>query len=197
MADTAFQKLMTEYSALFRDFDDQTLARWLSQTLSQFEGKVLRLSHPLVGAYRIASQVAADRQIGLNRLAAFPPAFPEAPCCRTPALHLFTREVLETGLVCQHCGETLVPFEDLPATVKPLIKTWAEEYGPIHQQAHAEETRWRTEDPEEALENAARHSEKLLAFAGKSLMPHLIEFYPAILWEDQDECLEVLPEDIV
>ena len=24
----------------------------------------------------------------------------------------------------------------------------------------------------------------------------LLDFYPAVLWEDQDECLEVRPEDV-
>jgi hypothetical protein len=24
----------------------------------------------------------------------------------------------------------------------------------------------------------------------------LLEFYPAVVWEDQDECLEVRPEDV-
>jgi hypothetical protein len=28
-------------------------------------------------------------------------------------------------------------------------------------------------------------------------MPPLLEFYPAVIWEDQDECLEVRPEDVV
>jgi hypothetical protein len=28
-------------------------------------------------------------------------------------------------------------------------------------------------------------------------MPPLLETYPAVIWEDQDECLEVRPEDVV
>jgi hypothetical protein len=28
-------------------------------------------------------------------------------------------------------------------------------------------------------------------------MPKLLDFYPAVIWEDQDECLEVRPEDIM
>ena len=28
-------------------------------------------------------------------------------------------------------------------------------------------------------------------------MPPLLEVYPAVIWEDQDECLEVRPEDVV
>lgn len=196
MADSAFEKLWSEYTGLFRDFDDHSLARWLSQTLGQFEGKVLRLSHPLMGAYRIAAQVADERQVWLKRLATIPSAFGESGCCRAPFLPLFTREILESGLCCQHCGEILVPFTDLPASVQPLVRTWAEEYAPLHAVAHWEESQQNRGDYEQELENAASRCEKLLAFAGKNLMPHLVEFYPTLVWEDQDECLEVRPEDI-
>jgi hypothetical protein len=36
----------------------------------------------------------------------------------------------------------------------------------------------------------------LLAIAGGQLLPKFLRYYPAIVWEDQDECLEVRPEDI-
>ena len=39
-------------------------------------------------------------------------------------------------------------------------------------------------------------SDLLLAAAGNKLAPALLEFYPTVLWEDQDECLDVRPEDI-
>ena len=39
--------------------------------------------------------------------------------------------------------------------------------------------------------------EKLLIEAATELMPPLLESYPAVIWEDQDECLEVRPEDVV
>src|SRR5271154_5975641 len=45
--------LYKEYSRAFQDWDDLTLARWLAQTLGQLEGRAWRLSHPLVGAYRL------------------------------------------------------------------------------------------------------------------------------------------------
>ena len=32
--------------------------------------------------------------------------------------------------------------------------------------------------------------------AGRTLAKQLLEHYPAVIWEDQDECLEVRPEDI-
>src|SRR5205085_3665890 len=129
-------RLWKEYSAVFLDFDDLMLARWMSQTLSQLAGRVWRLSHPLLGAYRLAAQLGHDRQIWFKRLATPPPAYRESPCCRAPFLPLFTRDVLETGLTCQHCSETSVNFEDLPGELQPSIKSWAEQYGPIHKVAH-------------------------------------------------------------
>ena len=47
-----------------------------------------------------------------------------------------------------------------------------------------------------ALDDAGDEAERLLAAAGNKLAPALLEFYPTVLWEDQDECLDVRPEDI-
>jgi hypothetical protein len=44
---------------------------------------------------------------------------------------------------------------------------------------------------------AAQKAETLLAFAGGKLALQFLDHYPVIIWEDQDECLEVTPEDIV
>src|SRR5947199_8232094 len=107
--------LCKEYARVFHDCDDLTLARWLAQTLGQLEGRAWRLSHPLLGAYRLAAQIAHERQIWLKRLARPPAAYTEAPCCRAPLLPLLTRDVLESGLVCQHCSGTAASFEELPA----------------------------------------------------------------------------------
>src|SRR5438874_11757091 len=74
--------LWKEYSAVFREFDDLTLARWLAQTLGQLEGKAWRLSHPLLGAYRLGAQLGHERQIWFKRLATPPAAYPESTCCR-------------------------------------------------------------------------------------------------------------------
>jgi hypothetical protein len=49
---------------------------------------------------------------------------------------------------------------------------------------------------EEACENAAKDAERLLARVGTEIAPKFLEIYPAVVWEDQDECLEVRPEDI-
>ncbi len=195
--DSPLDLLWSEYGRVFRDFDDLTLARWMAQTLGQFEGKSWRLSHPLMGAYRLAAQLAHERQIWLKRLATAPAAYPEAPCCRAPLLPLLTRDVHEAGLICQHCNETLVPFEDLPAALQPELQQWAEQYTPAHAVAHwDDEQKKQVANYEQSYEAAARKAERLLTQAGAQLAPRLLEYYPAIVWEDQDECLEVRPEDV-
>lgn len=196
-ADSPLDLLWKEYSLGFRDFDDLTLARWLAQTLGQLEGKVWRLSHPLLGAYRLGAQLGHDRQIWLQRLATTPPAYSESACCRAPTLPLLTRDVLETGLICQHCNETLVPFEEIPAGLRGEFEAWASQYAPVHAVAHWDDRQRKAAgDYDRAYENAAAEAERLLAQAGRQLAPKLLDFYPAVVWEDQDECLEVRPEDV-
>jgi hypothetical protein len=197
MAESLPDPLWKEYSVVFEKFDELTLARWLAQTLGQLEGRVWRFSHPLVGAYRLAAEVGHDRQIWLKRLATVPGGFPEAPCCRAPVLPLFSRDVQQRGLICQHCSETLVAFEELPVDLQPAVQQWAAEYAPVHAVAHWEDRqRQSVPDYDQAFDDAAEEAEKLLAFAGSQLLPKFLEHYPAIVWEDQDECLEVRPEDI-
>jgi FAD/FMN-containing dehydrogenase len=189
--------LWAEYGRVFASWDDLTLARWLAQTLGQFEGRAWRLSHPLVGAYQLASQVAHRRQIWFKRLATPPVAYAESPCCRAPLLPLLTRDVKSDGLVCQHCDEILVPFDEFPAEFRALLEPWASQYEPIHAVAHWDDRqRRKVGNYDAAYEEAAQHAEKLLAFGGTQLAPKLLEAYPAVIWEDQDECLEVRPEDV-
>jgi hypothetical protein len=195
--ESPLDQLWTEYGQAFKDFDDLTLARWMAQTLGQLVGRTWRLSHPLVGAYRLAAQLGHDRQIWLKRLVATPSAYGLASCCRAPLLPLLTRDVLESGLICQHCSGSAVPFEDLPGDLQPRLKRWAEEYAPIHAVAHRDEkTAGSSPTADQVFEEAARQAERLLAVAGKELAVELLEHYPAVIWEDQDECLEVRPEDI-
>ena len=190
-------QLWKEYSLVFREFDDLTLARWLAQTLGQLEGRAWRLSHPLVGAYRLAAKIAHDRQIWLMRLATPPAAYAESHCCRAPFLPLLTRDVRAEGLICQHCNEILVPFDDLPAESRAVIGAWAQQYEPVHSVAHWDDRqRRRVGNYDDAYENAAKEAEQLLATAGIQLAPMLLNAYASIIWEDQDECLEVRPEDV-
>lgn len=197
-SDAQLDRLWKEYSAVFRDFDDLTLARWMAQTLGQLNGRVWRASHPLVGAYRLAALTAHERQIWLKRLATPPAAYREAPCCRASLLPLFTREVLETGLVCQHCGETCVPFEEIPEELQGPIRSWAEKYDPIHEVAHwDDDQRKRGGNYDDQLDEAASKAELMLAEAGTNIAAKLLDHFPAVVWEDQDECLGVRPEDVV
>jgi hypothetical protein len=197
-SDAPLDVLWREYGKIFRDWDDLTLARWLAQTLGQLEGRAWRLSHPLVGAYRLAAQQAHDRQIWLKRLATPPQAYAEAPCCRAPLLPLFTRDVTESGLVCQHCGETCVSWEEIPRELHGDLRQWAEAYAPLHAVAHWDDAqRKRCGNYDAKYDDAASDAERLLGSAGRELVPRLLEFYPAVVWEDQDECLEVRPEDIL
>ncbi|HQA42569.1 MAG TPA: hypothetical protein PLK09_14965, partial [Verrucomicrobiota bacterium] len=110
---------------------------------------------------------------------------------------MLSRDVLESGLVCLHCNSTAVPFDDLPEDLRPLIRGWAEEYAPVHAVAHWDDgERKRVGDYDAALDDAAAKAETLLAFAGHQLVPKLLEVYPAVAWEDQDECLDVRAEDV-
>ena len=195
--ESPLDKLWYEYALIFREFDDLKLARWMAQTLGQLEGRAWRLSHPLLGAYRLAAQAANDRGISVQRLATLPAAYTEAECCRSPLLPLLTRDVKESGLGCPHCGGTALAFEDIPEGIREELSKWAEEYGEVHAVAHWDEQKQkRTKNYEQKLEDAAERAEDLLAFCAQKLAPKLAAIYPAVIWEDQDECLEVRPEDI-
>ena len=194
---TPLDRLWKGYASVFRDFDDLTLARWMAQTLGQLRGRAWRLSHPLVGAYRLAAEISADRGVWLKRLTSIPSGYIESPCCRAPLLPLFTRDVAESGLVCEHCGGTGAEFADLEASLQDEVRLWAGQYAPVHQVAHWDEPkRRRVPDYDAALDDAAEKAEQLLAEAAQRIVPRFLEFYPAIVWEDHDECLEVRPEDI-
>jgi hypothetical protein len=196
-SDAPLDLLWKGYARTFQDFDDLTLARWLAQTLGQLEGRAWRLSHPLVGAYRLGAQVGHERQIWHKRLATPPVAFSESDCCRAPRLPLLTRDVRESGLICQHCNETLVPYAELPADLGAALSEWAADYEPVHAVAHWDDRQRRgSGNYERAYEEAAQQAEQFLARAGQQLAPVLLEHFPAIIWEDQDECLEVRPEDV-
>jgi hypothetical protein len=72
-----------------------------------------------------------------------------------------------------------------------------DEYEPVHAVAHWDDRQRKSVgDYDQAFENAAEEAERLLSFAGREILPGLLDHYPALVWEDQDECLEVRPEDI-
>jgi hypothetical protein len=197
MSDSPLERLWKEYGDEFSSIDDLSLARWMAQTLGQLSGRAWRLSHPLMGLYRLLGQMGHDRGIWLKRLATPPASYIEAQCCRAPLLPLFTRDVLESGLICQHCGETAIPFADLPPEVQATIKPWAEEYGAVHAVAHWEEDqRKRCSSYDEEFERAAKKAEALLGSVRTDVIPVVLEHFSVLVWEDHDECLEVRPEDV-
>ena len=176
MAESLPDRLWKEYSSAFADFDDLTLARWLAQTLSQLQGRTWRFSHPLIGAYRLASELAHGRQIWLKRLANVPAGFAPATCCRAPTLPLFSRDIVQSGLICQHCSETLVPFEELPADLQSPVKSWVDEYASFHAVAHWDDhQRKSVPDYDQACDDAATEAERMLAFAANRLLPRFLE----------------------
>ena len=194
-------QLWKEYIEVFEEFDDLTLARWVAQTLAQLHGRCLAgYSHPLIGAYRLAAEAGHPRQIWLKRLATIPAGFTESPCCRAPSLPLFTRDILTSGLICEHCGETLTPFEELPASAE--LQTEVREWVRRHMRRSTPLRIGTTAsaraagDYDKAFEEAATQAERLLIVAGTKLALRFLDHYPAIVWEDQDECLEVRPEDL-
>lgn len=169
----------------------------MSQTLSQLQGRSWRVSHPLMALYRLLGQMGHDRGVWLKRLAAMPRGYVEATCCRAPLLPLFSRDILESGLICQHCGETAIAFADLPEELQEIVRPWAASYDTAHSIAHWDDAeRKRCTNYDDEMEKAAKQAEQLLAQARAEIVPRFLESYPAIIWEDHDECLEVRPEDI-
>ena len=196
-SESPLDALWLEYGRVFQDWDDLTLARWLAQTLGQFEGRAWRHSHPLVGAYRLAASVAKSRQIWFKRLATPPAAYAESHCCRAPFLPLLTRDVRTEGLICQHCNEILVPADEIPLELRQPLVDWATEYEPIHAVAHWDDRQRRNVNYDTAFEKAAKQAEQLLTRVGRDFAPKLLNHYAAVVWEDLDECLEVRPEDVL
>jgi hypothetical protein len=196
--ETPLDRLWKEYGQSFRDFDDLTLARWCAQTLGQLHGRSWRMSHPLVGAYRLAAQFSHDRQIWLKRLVNLPVGYVEAKCCRAPLLPLFTRDIAENGLLCQHCAETCIEFPELNEHLRRRIELWSRKYREVHEVAHWDDgQRAKCGNYDAAYETAAQHAEQFLVEAAREFVPQLLDQVPAIIWEDQDECLEVRPEDLL
>ena len=74
---------------------------------------------------------------------------------------------------------------------------WAGVYEPVHEVAHWDDRQRKSvSDYNHAYEKAAKEAEGILFQMGKVLAPRMLDHYPAVIWEDQDECLEVRPEDV-
>ena len=76
------------------------------------------------------------------------------------------------------------------------MKTWVDEYAPIHAVAHWDDRQRKSvPDYDRAFGKPAKEAERLLGFAGRE-PAEVSRSFPVIVWEDQDECLEVRPEDV-
>lgn len=191
-------RLWKEYVKLFDRFDDYSLARWMVQTLGHFNGELWRYSHPLVGAYKLAAQVANQRQLWLKRLVEIPSPYTVASCCRSPLFPLATRDIAESGLICLHCNETALELDDMPSEIRRCLKAWSTEYGEIHHVAHFDKAeRASVKNYNLAVEEAAQDAIRLMIKAVEEVYPLLLEPCPAMVWEDHDECLGVRPEDLI
>ena len=81
--------------------------------------------------------------------------------------------------------------------MKSSLIEWAEKYEKVHAVAHWEEDGIKLpHDYDRQLEKAAIKAEKYLLENGDKLALDLLDYYPAVAWEDQDECLAVRPEDL-
>lgn len=193
----ALHQLWKDYARCLGEFDDLSLGRWLSQTLGQLNGRVWRLSHPLVGVSRLLAQEANRRGIWKRGLVSLPMEYERAPCCQAPFLPLVTRDVIEHGLLCEHCGGTGMDLDDLPEDLRRRLSQWADQYGDLHEVAHWEEDqRGGVAEYEEVFEQAADRAETMLEALPVTILPPLLEVVPAVVWEDHDECLDIRPEEL-
>jgi hypothetical protein len=191
-------ELWEEYRTAINDQDDLTLARWISQTLGQLKGRVWRLSHPLVGLHRLLATTAHKRSIRVARLAQVPADYPPCPACGAPLLPLVTRDVADDGLICETCGGTAVVFADLPPELRIPLQAWSLRYAPVHAVAHWDEAQKQLHsDYDKAYQEAAEQTEDILLELSTRILPPALDHFPAIVWEDHDECLDVRPDDVI
>ena len=182
----------------FAEFDDLTSRAGWRKPWASCKARVWRAVAPVFGRLPPSPRGwDTTARSGLQTVGHPPAAYPESPCCRAPFLPLLTRDVRETGLICQHCDDTLVPFEEFPADLQTDLGKWAAQYADVHGVAHWDERQRRScGDYDRAYDEAAKQAERLLGQMGALWAPRLLELYPAVVWEDHDECLDVRPEDV-
>ena len=91
-----------------------------------------------------------------------------------------------------------MPFDEIETGLQKEIRPWTEKYLSVHAVAHWDDAQRKREgNYQTRLDEAAEQAEELLAVAGRQVVPLLLESYPAVVWEDQDDCLEVRPEDVL
>jgi len=77
------------------------------------------------------------------------------------------------------------------------VEGWAARYAPVHAVAHwmiaSAKAPATTTTP---TRKPPPRRKGCLASPERTSPPKFLEFYPAAVWEDQDECLSIQPEDI-
>lgn len=194
----AIDRLWEDYRLFFDGFDDPTLARYLAQLLGQIHGGIWRASHPMTGLLRLGAHTCHQRGLRIGRHARVPEGYGAAACCGAPTVPLITRDVIERGFVCVFCDGTLATLEDLPGELGLAVRRWAEQYREVHDVAHWDERqRLACGDYEEAFNQAAQRGAELWVDLVESLLPKLVpDIFSVMIWEDQDECLDIRPEDL-
>lgn len=189
--------LWQEHTRALKSWDDLSLARWLSQTLGQLHERCWRASHPLVVAYRLGATVAHQRDLWNRRSLSFNHNYQAASCCGAPSIPFISFEVCTHGVYCSCCGEVLARLEDLAPALAAKFRDWGRAYDPIHQVAHwTDPERKQCGDYDKALDLSCERAAPLLARMGYQLAPSFLPIYSAVFWEDADNCLDVIPEDI-
>ncbi|MFQ3670704.1 MAG: hypothetical protein SNJ84_04525 [Verrucomicrobiia bacterium] len=194
----ALDRLWEEYRLFFDGFDDPTLARFMAQLLGQMNGGIWRGSHPMSGLLRLAAQTCHQRGLRIARHARVPEGYEAAVCCGAPMVPLFTRDVLERGFICPFCDGTVRGVDDLPDDAQQRVRSWAEQYGELHEVAHWDERqRAASGDYEEVFNRAAQRGTEMWIELVEQVLPMLVpEVFPTMIWEDHDECLDIRPEDM-
>ncbi len=189
--------LWQEHTRALKSWDDLSLTRWLNQTLGQLHERCWRASHPFVVAYRLGATVAHQRDLWNRRSFSFNPNYPSAACCGAPAIPFISFEVCTHGIYCSCCGEVLVTIEDLPEKLAHDFRHWSKKYDALHQVAHwSDDERKKHGDHNKALDQACDQASPLLAKLGYQLAPQLLHHHPTVFWDDADNCLDIIPEEI-
>jgi hypothetical protein len=189
--------LWQEHMRALKTWDDLSLSRWLNQTLGQLHERAWRASHPLVVAYRLGATVAHQRDLWNRRTFTSNHHYELAVCCGAPQIPFVTFEVSTHGIYCSCCGEVLNTLDHFAVPLAEAFRKWGQTYEPIHQVAHwTDGERKKSGDYNKAFDQAFEKAIPLLAQLGYELTPQLLLTYPTVFWEDADNCLDVIPEDV-
>ncbi|MDD2708983.1 MAG: hypothetical protein PHV34_13435 [Verrucomicrobiae bacterium] len=190
-------ELWQEHAKALRTWDDLSLMQWTNQVLCQLHERSWRASHPFVMSYRLALTVIQQRDLWSRRLVSMSSHYQPAECCGAPSIPLVSHDICKYGLYCSNCGTELAELAGFPPGIVKTFNAWGAAYETYHQVAHwPDDKRRKKDDYEAAMETAREKALPLLSQLGFSLAPRFLEFYPAVFWEDGDDCLDIIPEDL-